>query len=176
MCSYIWILLFFSDWITAVHRGSFTSCYLRSCLTLTMACLNTLLTTHTLSRSAPCLLLWKTIWNGKVLFTSFQGIPLPVWYENAHWIVIDREINSDVIGCSHRLLVLLPEGLFFWPHDVTCVFRFRFSGRILGLALIHQYLLDAFFTRPFYKALLRLWVDQKPLNALNYTQTLKTMK
>uniref|UniRef100_A0A671K645 HECT-type E3 ubiquitin transferase n=1 Tax=Sinocyclocheilus anshuiensis TaxID=1608454 RepID=A0A671K645_9TELE len=28
---------------------------------------------------------------------------------------------------------------------------FRFSGRILGLALIHQYLLDAFFTRPFYK-------------------------
>uniref|UniRef100_G3RT74 HECT-type E3 ubiquitin transferase n=1 Tax=Gorilla gorilla gorilla TaxID=9595 RepID=G3RT74_GORGO len=33
---------------------------------------------------------------------------------------------------------------------------FRFSGRILGLALIHQYLLDAFFTRPFYKALLRL--------------------
>jgi hypothetical protein len=33
---------------------------------------------------------------------------------------------------------------------------FRFSGRVLGLALIHQYLLDAFFTRPFYKALLRL--------------------
>ncbi|NXT26679.1 HECW2 ligase, partial [Syrrhaptes paradoxus] len=33
---------------------------------------------------------------------------------------------------------------------------FRFSGRILGLALIHQYLLDAFFTRPFYKALLRM--------------------
>lgn len=35
-------------------------------------------------------------------------------------------------------------------------FRFRFSGRILGLALIHQYLLDAFFTRPFYKGLLRM--------------------
>lgn len=40
----------------------------------------------------------------------------------------------------------------------VCVFRFRFCGRILGLALIHQYLLDAFFTRPFYKALLRLSV------------------
>jgi hypothetical protein len=40
--------------------------------------------------------------------------------------------------------------LVFLPH------RFRFSGRILGLALIHQYLLDAFFTRPFYKALLRM--------------------
>jgi len=33
---------------------------------------------------------------------------------------------------------------------------FRFSGRVLGLALVHQYLLDAFFTRPFYKALLRI--------------------
>lgn len=74
ICDYIWILHFFPDWTTADHRESFSSCCLRSCLTLTMACLNTPLTTRTLSRSAPCLLLWKTIWNGKVLFTSFQGI------------------------------------------------------------------------------------------------------
>ncbi|KAK3108116.1 hypothetical protein FSP39_001521 [Pinctada imbricata] len=33
---------------------------------------------------------------------------------------------------------------------------FRFAGRVLGLAVVHQYLLDAFFTRPFYKALLRI--------------------
>ena len=33
---------------------------------------------------------------------------------------------------------------------------FRFCGRVLGLTLVHQYLLDVFFTRPFYKALLRL--------------------
>lgn len=32
---------------------------------------------------------------------------------------------------------------------------FQFAGRVLAVALIHQYLLDAFFTRPFYKALLR---------------------
>ena len=32
---------------------------------------------------------------------------------------------------------------------------FQFAGRVLGIALIHHYLLDAFFTRPFYKALLR---------------------
>lgn len=31
---------------------------------------------------------------------------------------------------------------------------FRFAGRVLGLAVVHQYLLDAFFTGPFYKALL----------------------
>lgn len=41
--------------------------------------------------------------------------------------------------------------------------RFRFSGRILGLALVHQYLLDAFFTRPFYKGLLRMYVPLFPL-------------
>ncbi|XP_019648057.1 PREDICTED: E3 ubiquitin-protein ligase HECW2-like isoform X2 [Branchiostoma belcheri] len=44
---------------------------------------------------------------------------------------------------------------------------FRFSGRILGLALIHQYLLDAFFTRPFYKALLRTPCDINDLQAVD---------
>ncbi len=47
-----------------------------------------------------------------------------------------------------------------WINVLLDPHRFRFSGRILGLALIHQYLLDAFFTRPFYKALLRLWVSE----------------
>lgn len=44
---------------------------------------------------------------------------------------------------------------------------FRFSGRMLGLALIHQYLLDAFFTRPFYKALLRLACSLSDLEYLD---------
>lgn len=46
--------------------------------------------------------------------------------------------------------------------------RFRFSGRVLGLALVHQYLLDAFFTRPFYKALLRLPVALSDLESLDF--------
>lgn len=45
--------------------------------------------------------------------------------------------------------------------------RFRFCGRVLGLALVHQYLLDAFFTRPFYKALLRLSVALSDLESLD---------
>ncbi|XP_063340366.1 E3 ubiquitin-protein ligase HECW1 isoform X4 [Pelmatolapia mariae] len=55
---------------------------------------------------------------------------------------------------------------------------FRFSGRILGLALIHQYLLDAFFTRPFYKALLRLATDLSDLEYLDeeFHQSLQWMK
>lgn len=139
MCtSYIWILLFFPDWTTADRRESFSSYCLRSCLTLTTACLNTPLTTRTLSKSAPCLLLWKTIWNGKVLSTSFQGIPLPVWYQKAYWIAIDREINSYVIGCSHRLLLFLPECVFelrSWTAWCAVCFQvpFQWSNSRLGI-------------------------------------------
>lgn len=44
---------------------------------------------------------------------------------------------------------------------------FRFSGRVIGLALIHQYLLDTFFTRPFYKCLLRLGCSLSDLEYLD---------
>ncbi|RUS75276.1 hypothetical protein EGW08_016968 [Elysia chlorotica] len=44
---------------------------------------------------------------------------------------------------------------------------FRFSGRVLGLALVHQYLLDAFFTRPFYKALLRVPLSLEDVESLD---------
>ncbi|XP_041118292.1 E3 ubiquitin-protein ligase HECW2-like isoform X5 [Polyodon spathula] len=55
---------------------------------------------------------------------------------------------------------------------------FRFSGRILGLALIHQYLLDAFFTRPFYKGLLRIPCELSDLEYLDeeFHQSLQWMK
>ncbi|XP_045618685.2 LOW QUALITY PROTEIN: uncharacterized protein [Procambarus clarkii] len=44
---------------------------------------------------------------------------------------------------------------------------FRFCGRVLGLALVHQYLLDAFFTRPFYKGLLRSPVSLSDVESLD---------
>jgi len=44
---------------------------------------------------------------------------------------------------------------------------FRFCGRVLGLALVHQYLLDVFFTRPFYKALLKLPVSLSDVESLD---------
>lgn len=55
---------------------------------------------------------------------------------------------------------------------------FRFCGRILGLALVHQYLLDVFFTRPFYKSLLRLPVDLSDVESLDseFHQSLQWMK
>jgi len=43
------------------------------------------------------------------------------------------------------------------------LFRFRFAGRIIGLSLIHHCLLDAFFTRPLYKMLLRSSYDLSDL-------------
>jgi len=44
--------------------------------------------------------------------------------------------------------------------------RFRFAGRAIGLAVLHQYLLDVFFTRPFYKALLGVYVTSTLLLVL----------
>ena len=55
---------------------------------------------------------------------------------------------------------------------------FRFCGRVLGLALVHQYLLDVFFTRPFYKSLLRLSMSLSDLESLDaeFHQSLMWMK
>ncbi|ETN64583.1 E3 ubiquitin-protein ligase HECW2 [Anopheles darlingi] len=53
---------------------------------------------------------------------------------------------------------LLPRSSLEW---------YRFSGRFLGLALAHQFLLDVFFTRPFYKALLQLPVALSDLESLD---------
>lgn len=55
---------------------------------------------------------------------------------------------------------------------------FRFAGRIIGLALIHHYLLDAFFTRPLYKALLRAKCDISDLQYIDeqFYQSLVWMK
>lgn len=55
---------------------------------------------------------------------------------------------------------------------------FRFAGRVLGLALIHQYLLDAFFTRPFYKSLLKSDCDLSDLEYLDagFHQSLMWLK
>jgi hypothetical protein len=44
---------------------------------------------------------------------------------------------------------------------------FRFAGRVIGLAVVHQYLLDVFFTRPFYKALLRITPSLSDLESLD---------
>lgn len=49
---------------------------------------------------------------------------------------------------------------------------------MLGLALIHQYLMDAFFTRPFYKALLRSSCSLSDLEYLDaeFHQSLQWVK
>lgn len=45
---------------------------------------------------------------------------------------------------------------------------FRFAGRIVGLAVLHQYLLDVFFVRPFYKALLKECITMSDLESVDY--------
>lgn len=54
---------------------------------------------------------------------------------------------------------------------------FRFAGRIIALALIHQHLLDVFFTRTIYKALLREPWDLSDVETIDqeYHQSLTWM-
>ncbi|XP_017785815.1 PREDICTED: E3 ubiquitin-protein ligase HECW2-like isoform X3 [Nicrophorus vespilloides] len=104
-------------------------------------------------------------------------------------VVWDMEEGLDYGGPSREFFFLLSRelfnpyyGLFEYSANDTYTVQvspmsafvdnyhdwFRFSGRVLGLALVHQYLLDAFFTRPFYKALLRLPVALSDLESLDF--------
>ncbi|VDI22521.1 E3 ubiquitin-protein ligase HECW2 [Mytilus galloprovincialis] len=60
--------------------------------------------------------------------------------------------KKDLMKSKLYITFVGEEGLDYENHHEW----FRFAGRVLGLAVVHQYLLDAFFTRPFYKALLRI--------------------
>ncbi|KAG1953638.1 E3 ubiquitin-protein ligase HECW1 [Pimephales promelas] len=118
---------------------------------------------------------------------------------NKLYIAFVGEEGLDYSGPSREFFFLLSQemfnpyyGLFEYSANDTYMVQispmsafvenhlewFRFSGRILGLALIHQYLLDAFFTRPFYKALLRLVTDLSDLEYLDeeFHQSLQWMK
>ncbi|KAK9953686.1 hypothetical protein ABG768_017663 [Culter alburnus] len=118
---------------------------------------------------------------------------------NKLYITFVGEEGLDYSGPSREFFFLLSQelfnpyyGLFEYSANDTYMVQispmsafvenhlewFRFSGRILGLALIHQYLLDAFFTRPFYKALLRLVTDLSDLEYLDeeFHQSLQWMK
>ncbi|KAL7887581.1 hypothetical protein AOLI_G00053020 [Acnodon oligacanthus] len=118
---------------------------------------------------------------------------------NKLYITFMGEEGLDYSGPSREFFFLLSQelfnpyyGLFEYSANDTYTVQispmsafvenhlewFRFSGRILGLALIHQYLLDAFFTRPFYKALLRLATDLSDLEYLDeeFHQSLQWMK
>ncbi|KAK6617938.1 hypothetical protein RUM43_014167 [Polyplax serrata] len=103
------------------------------------------------------------------------------------YVSFDREEGLDYGGPSREFFFLLSRelfnpyyGLFEYSANDTYTVQvspmsafvdhqneFRFSGRVLGLALVHQYLLDAFFTRPFYKALLRLPCSLSDLESLD---------
>ncbi|BET01513.1 e3 ubiquitin-protein ligase [Nesidiocoris tenuis] len=104
------------------------------------------------------------------------------------YVQFDHEEGLDYGGPSREFFFLLSRelfnpyyGLFEYSANDTYTVQvspmstfvdnhhewFRFCGRVLGLALVHQYLLDAFFTRPFYKALLRLPMSLSDVESLD---------
>lgn len=84
----------------------------------------------------------------------------PAVHTNSHepgrQFILEKLRWLELEGILERKQNHLETATRYVNHLLLFLHRFRFSGRILGLALIHQYLLDAFFTRPFYKALLRM--------------------
>ncbi|KAK0425020.1 hypothetical protein QR680_008987 [Steinernema hermaphroditum] len=92
------------------------------------------------------------------------------------WIELEGETGLDYGGITREWLFLLSRqifnpyyGLFEYsatdnytlqvnPHSGTCnpehLQYYHFIGRVIGIAIYHGKLLDAFFIRPFYKMLL----------------------
>ncbi|XP_070210809.1 E3 ubiquitin-protein ligase HECW2-like isoform X3 [Littorina saxatilis] len=110
-------------------------------------------------------------------FNKIMSTPKKELQKNKLYITFAGEEGLDYGGPSREFFFLLSRelfnpyyGLFEYSANDSYTVQisplsafvenahewFRFSGRVLGLALVHQYLLDAFFTRPFYKALLRV--------------------
>ncbi|XP_046367901.1 E3 ubiquitin-protein ligase HECW2-like isoform X1 [Haliotis rufescens] len=110
-------------------------------------------------------------------FNKIMSTPKKELQKSKLYITFAGEEGLDYGGPSREFFFLLSRelfnpyyGLFEYSANDTYTVQispmsafvenahewFRFAGRVLGLALVHQYLLDAFFTRPFYKALLRV--------------------
>ncbi|XP_077977948.1 E3 ubiquitin-protein ligase HECW2-like [Glandiceps talaboti] len=109
-------------------------------------------------------------------FNKIMATPKRDLQKNKLYISFVGEEGLDYGGPSREFFFLLSRelfnpyyGLFEYSANDTYTVQispmsafvdnqlewFRFCGRVIGLTIVHQYLLDAFFTRPFYKALLR---------------------
>eukprot|EP00093_Oithona_nana_P004465 04465.XXX_3969_2324_1 [CDS] Oithona nana genome sequencing. len=132
-------------------------------------------------------------------FNKVMSVPKKELSKSKLYINFHGEEGLDYGGPSREFFFLLSRevfnpyyGLFEYSANDTYTVQispvsafvenhldwFRFCGRVLGLTLVHQYLLDAFFTRPFYKALLRLPVSLDDIESLDseFHQSLTWLK
>ncbi|CAF1517768.1 unnamed protein product [Rotaria magnacalcarata] len=113
------------------------------------------------------------------------------------WIIFDGERGLDYGGVSREWFLLLSReifnpyyGLFEYStidnytlqiNPLSGIFNeehikyFRFIGRIIGMAIYHGKLLEAFFIRPFYKMLLSKSITLADMESVDreYYQSLK---
>lgn len=132
-------------------------------------------------------------------FNKIMGVSKKELAKSRLFITFNGEEGLDYGGPSREFFFLLSRevfnpyyGLFEYSANDTYTVQispvsafvdnhldwFRFCGRVLGLALVHQYLLDVFFTRPFYKALLKLPVSLDDIESLDseFHQSLMWLK
>ncbi|VDN02159.1 unnamed protein product [Thelazia callipaeda] len=119
-----------------------------------------------------------TVRRHRLFEDSFRQVMkfLPAQLRSKLWVDFESERGLDYGGVAREWFYLLSHdifspyyGLFEYsatdnytlqinPHSETCnpehLSYFHFIGRIIGIAIYHGKLLDAFFIRPFYKMML----------------------
>nr|CAB3252474.1 E3 ubiquitin-protein ligase HECW2-like [Phallusia mammillata] len=132
-------------------------------------------------------------------FKKVMAFPRKDLQRSKLYITFDGEEGLDYSGPSREFFFLLSRelfnpyyGLFEYSAVDTYTVQispvsmfvdsyidwFRFAGRIIGLCLVHHCLLDAFFTRPLYKMLLRSKCDLSDLRYVDeqFYQSMVWMK
>lgn len=72
------------------------------------------------------------------------------------------QLSAEVLNPNYALFIQSADGATFQPNSNSDVnpdhlSYFHFSGRMMGLAIFHQHLLNVYFTRSFYKHILGLF-------------------
>lgn len=130
-------------------------------------------------------------------FNAIMSVTSPEVMKAKLWIEFDGEVGLDYGGVSREFFYLLSRelfnpyyGLFEYsaidsytlqinPNSGLCNEQhlqwFRFTGRVIGLAMWHGKLMDAFFIRPFYKMMLQKPIQLSDMEAVDpeYYNSLK---
>ncbi|XP_033102438.1 E3 ubiquitin-protein ligase HACE1-like [Anneissia japonica] len=81
-------------------------------------------------------------------------------------------LSKEILNPDYALFTPSADGATFQPNSNSSVNPdhlnfFHFAGYVLGLALYHHQLIDAYFTRSFYKHLLGIPVNYKDVGSLD---------
>ena len=83
------------------------------------------------------------------------------------------QLGREILNPDYGLFVFSTDGVTVQPNPNSCVLNpdhlsyFRFAGRVLGLALYHENLLDVHFTRSLYKHACGIALDYRDVASID---------